>query len=607
MTARIGQRFDVRALVAELDGLDFAEWQPYPRAVLGEQALPLICVGGAANFDFPLAGPLAQHIDLDLVPALRRALAALACDGALGRCRLSCTRAGAVVSASEPWSHHGSRYTTWCLVLVCDGVELHDAVGSPGVPLAAGDLWQIDAGLDGAQLRNTGSRDCVLLVVERRSPARPPSSPSELWVDHADALPVEGYRFEVLEPEQFEAAAQAIVAAPTLEVRDPDSLRVGVTDIARRWRASFQRHGHSSSGELAYRDLLLEFRDRVLVKLPPDARRSALCIATSLDFGPRPPAQPRRPQRRARASASGPESTPRFDRPLIVVSAPRSGSTLLFDLLARLPEVWTIGGESHEIIRGIPELHPAAHGYISDRLRADAATPEIAAALHQGFARRLVDHQGQAYTQLEPEARPASLRLVEKTPANALRIPFLRACFPDARFVHLVREPEPTVSSLVEGWRSRRFVAYRDLPGWPHRDWSFLLPPGWRELAERPVIEIAAYQWRVANQTILADLEQVPPDQQLRLRYAELVHDPREVLARVARFAELELDLALDAELQRRAPPLTQVTISPPRADKWRRHEHELASLAAAFDLGRDLGFDRGAPLELNPNAEVRR
>lgn len=78
-------------------------------------------------------------------------------------------------------------------------------------------------------------------------------------------------------------------------------------------------------------------------------------------------------------------------QPLIIVSAPRAGSTLLFETLAHFPDLWTIGEESHEIIEGIPELHPAAYGYASNRLTAAAATPTITSFLHDRFARQLQD------------------------------------------------------------------------------------------------------------------------------------------------------------------------------------------------------------------------
>ena len=68
--------------------------------------------------------------------------------------------------------------------------------------------------------------------------------------------------------------------------------------------------------------------------------------------------------------------------------------------------------------------------------------------------------------------------MLEKTPKNALRIPFIRKTYPDALFVYLYREPRDNVSSIMEAWRSGRFVMYPDLPGWQGLPWSLLLIPG---------------------------------------------------------------------------------------------------------------------------------
>ena len=40
--------------------------------------------------------------------------------------------------------------------------------------------------------------------------------------------------------------------------------------------------------------------------------------------------------------------------PIFVVSSPRAGSSLFFETLARSPELFTIGGESHRLIEEIP-------------------------------------------------------------------------------------------------------------------------------------------------------------------------------------------------------------------------------------------------------------
>ena len=269
---------------------------------------------------------------------------------------------------------------------------------------------------------------------------------------------------------------------------------------------------------------------------------------------------------------------PRLAGPLIIVSAPRAGSTLLFETLARFPDLWTISEESHEIIEGIPDLHPAAHGYTSNRLTAADATPPIINSLHDRFARQLQDRSSRHWSDLPEAERPPSVRLLEKTPKNALRIPFLRAVFPDARFIFLYRDPAANISSILEGWQSRRFIAYRALPGWPHGAWSFLLTPGWEALRDRPLVEIAAHQWRVANETILTDLDRLPRSDWRLVRYADLVATPKQIIREVAAFADLRWDEEVE-QLVSQALPVSRVTLTTPAPDKWRKHAAAMATV----------------------------
>src|SRR3546814_10013173 len=82
------------------------------------------------------------------------------------------------------------------------------------------------------------------------------------------------------------------------------------------------------------------------------------------------------------------------------------------------------------------------------------------------------------------------VRMLEKTPKNALRIPLLRKVFPDARFIYLHRDPRQVLGSMLDGWQSGGFRMYSTLPGWQGPAWSFLLVPGWRELSGKPLEDI---------------------------------------------------------------------------------------------------------------------
>ena len=261
-----------------------------------------------------------------------------------------------------------------------------------------------------------------------------------------------------------------------------------------------------------------------------------------------------------------------FDDPLIIVSVPRAGSTLLFEQLQRVAGFWSIGGESHAIFNAFPHLRAANAAVDSGCLDASHADPDTADQMRRCFAFLLGDHQGRRYLRLDP--RPRSIVLLEKTPRNALNIPFLLEVFPRARFVFLHREPPQNIASIIDAWReglqTGRFVTFRDLPGWDLPAWCFLLPPGWQRLNGRDLAAIAAFQWSAGNQVILDDLERLPPGRWTTTSYERFVSEPGAILMEIVNFAGLDAPgLMPDADQL----PLSRTTLTPPHPNKWRRHE----------------------------------
>ncbi len=261
-----------------------------------------------------------------------------------------------------------------------------------------------------------------------------------------------------------------------------------------------------------------------------------------------------------------------FDRPVIILAAPRSGSTLLFETLAQAEALWTIGGESHVLIEGIAALNPQAGKVDSNRLTAEHATPRIATAIRQRFALGLRNRDG---TRLL-SAEQTRVRLLEKTPKNALRQPFLDVIFPDARYIWLTRDPRENIASMMEAWLAGRWVTYRRLPGWKGK-WSLLLPPGWREAADAPLVEKCTFQWCAANRIIRDDLAGLARDHWLRVDYRELVREPLSVCRRLAAFVGIDIDPHWQTYLERPLPR-SRYTLDRPRTDKWRKHEAAIMS-----------------------------
>lgn len=237
---------------------------------------------------------------------------------------------------------------------------------------------------------------------------------------------------------------------------------------------------------------------------------------------------------------------------------------MLFEAMVQAPDLYTIGTESHIAIESIPEFHPANRRWHSNRLEANDAQSPAARVLADRFYEQLRDRDG----------RPAagSVRMLEKTPKNALRIPFFDALWPDSCFIYLYRDVRETLGSMIDAWASGHFRTYPGLPGWTGYPWSLLLVPGWEKLRGQPLPVVVAHQWAITTNAILDDLAALPPQRVRALNYSDVVADPHTRVAALARSLSLEWDRELAPTL-----PLSRYTLSKPSADKWRRHKGLIA------------------------------
>jgi LPS sulfotransferase NodH len=267
-------------------------------------------------------------------------------------------------------------------------------------------------------------------------------------------------------------------------------------------------------------------------------------------------------------TSSATQTTARLERPIFIVAAPRSGSTLLFETLAQSNAVMTVGGEAHFMVEGMAQLQPGAPGVDSNRLTAEHFRNEYGESMRRYIDERLQDRTGRSVSD-------ASLRFLEKTPKNALRVPFLNRAFPDALFIFLWRDPRENLSSIIEAWRSGNWKTYNGLPGFDG-PWSLLLPPGWQQMNGKALEEIAAFQWNAANQTLLDDLTSLPPQRWTSVSYAELLADPLATVMRLCEFAGIRLDQSLRERVQSPLPH-SQQTHTAPAAEKWRSNEAQIA------------------------------
>jgi hypothetical protein len=191
-----------------------------------------------------------------------------------------------------------------------------------------------------------------------------------------------------------------------------------------------------------------------------------------------------------------------------------------------------------------------------------------------------------------------NIQLLEKTPENCLRLPFLEAIFPDMRVIYLIRDGRANVNSLIEGWRQPHlFSGYQipggvQIPGDTRGRWAFTLIPGWHKLRDRPLAEVCAWQWICCNQAVLTHRQQsfgkIP---YLTIRYEDLISKPGEILPLLAEF----LDQPYNGPFRNFAESLPEINItSQPDPEKWRKQsEHEIMSILPLIsEMMQRLGYD---------------
>ncbi|MDG1733328.1 MAG: sulfotransferase [Thalassotalea sp.] len=265
-----------------------------------------------------------------------------------------------------------------------------------------------------------------------------------------------------------------------------------------------------------------------------------------------------------------------FQRPIIILSAPRSGSTLLFETLSHLENIWTIGDESHAVIEHIPELSTVFRGFVSNALHAEDATVPTVKLLKSKFLDLLRDRNGIEY---DKESKQP-VRFLEKTPKNSLRVGFLKKAFPDAIFIYLVRDPKANISSIIDAWHSKHFLTYPNLPGFNGK-WSLLLTPKWQDLKNKSITEIATQQWKVSNQSIIEELSDLPKDRWKMINYEQFIAQPHKVLADIANFIDLDID-PIFIDKFKNGLALSKYTLSQPNKKKW----HDKAATLAPYMAG---------------------
>lgn len=241
--------------------------------------------------------------------------------------------------------------------------------------------------------------------------------------------------------------------------------------------------------------------------------------------------------------------------PLILIASVRSGTTFTASCFMRHDGIkiwrekrmiWTIGNVTHP----------------NDRFTAEMATPSVVRKIRK----RWLDFQ---------EANGNRV-IMEKTPSNCLRVPYVRRIFPEARIIHMVRDGRDAVSSALPFWtrprrkkRMLRRMRETSVLQWPlylpwfvtdqvlvrmgirkrTRSWGPVYPGLFDDLKVLDLVEVVAKQWVAAVETASADLADMDSSQVIHVRYEDLVARPHEYFAKFLTMVGLEMNERLSEYL----------------------------------------------------------
>lgn len=253
---------------------------------------------------------------------------------------------------------------------------------------------------------------------------------------------------------------------------------------------------------------------------------------------------------------------------VMIIGPPRSGTTLLGNLLHLHPKFSTIIEPYYIWDR---HFRNASHDQLSEK---DASEP-VRRQIRGAFGRYLNDIGAE--------------RVVDKSPRNSLKIPFIRRVFPEAHFVIILRDPRDTILSIRRQWESvgaafatrrhkkllkERFIIYRrwlaQRPIWRLRLQSILFelgPPqnwlrgeflnrirwqrpfgwgprfsGWQDVIDQvSSLQFNAYQWVHCARGIIDNIPRLPEKRVFTLKYEDLITSPEPWLRKLFSFLGTDL------------------------------------------------------------------
>ncbi len=250
--------------------------------------------------------------------------------------------------------------------------------------------------------------------------------------------------------------------------------------------------------------------------------------------------------------------------PIIIIGAPRSGTSFLSRIFSAHPDVmvlveprltWKYGNDAKSDMLSVADARPEVKKYIQTRFS------------------EVLEKSGKNI-------------LVEKTPSNALRVDFVRTVFPDAKFVHIMRNGKNSALSIRQFWQGSstgfqgidparlhnrmKEIRLKQVPYYAREFWGRCIGsmqwsqkkklgvwgprlPGLDEMVrDLDLLEVACLQWRYCVEHACFAGRAMPNSQYLEIRLENFTEDE---MHRVLDFSGLPQNDAVDQKIREHFKP----------------------------------------------------
>ena len=234
-----------------------------------------------------------------------------------------------------------------------------------------------------------------------------------------------------------------------------------------------------------------------------------------------------RPMSLSRLAAT---ASPALRRPLFLIGSPRSGTTFLGKCLASLSDI------SYHFE---PIATKASARYVYDKSWSNTQAQWFYKSVYKWLLR--IHHNG-------------DLRFAEKTPRNCLIVPFLAQTFPDAQFIHIIRDGRDVALSLSKKpWflASEANSGRYEPGGYPYGPYAqfWVEPERTKEFEATSDIHRCIWVWKRFTEAALESINQLPAQRYLEIRYESLMFETEKSTEQLKDFLEIK-DLKADQDFR---------------------------------------------------------